>query len=56
MNSLENKLKTSDSDHHTEIITELGLDAFCFKWGVYGSLLGSRGDNFRPKMSECKSG
>ena len=40
MESLVDRLKASASKHHNEIVTELGLDAFCFNWGVYGSLVG----------------
>ena len=34
------RLQASGTEHQNGIVTELGLDAFCFNWGVYGSLLG----------------
>ena len=36
------RLQASGTEHQSGIVTELGLDAFCFNWGVYGSLLGER--------------
>lgn len=40
MESFVEIFKTSGTEHKNAIVTELGLDAFCFYWGVYGSLLG----------------
>lgn len=39
MESFVDRLKASGTEHQNGIVTELGLDAFCFNWGVYGSLL-----------------
>ena len=40
MEPLMARLHASGTEHQNGIVTELGLDAFCFNWGVYGSLLG----------------
>ena len=48
MDSFMARLQASGTEHQSGIVTELGLDAFCFNWGVYGSLLGEW-DNMKLK-------
>ena len=39
MGSVTALSQTSGTKYPSEVVTELRLDAFCFNWGVYGSLL-----------------